>query len=146
MEARRLAADILQRRVQELVDNAIPDTTLDDAGRITLLRGQLQSLPDTPDRATEQAILKQLQAEFPSLPQDCSGPELFSGVLSVFRMGKELLLRSLDDYPKYLQSRSSLSKSQQAKLPTMPLSEWLAKRRTMGITSEDRAQPDLHKR
>lgn len=136
MKARILASDILQRRVQELIDSTMKDTTLDDAGRIAALRERLQALPNTPDKATEQDILKQLQSEFPDLPhQDCSVPGLLTGVLSVFRGEKESLLRSLNDYPDYLQSRNALlAKHPQAKSTTIPLSEWLARHMTMPTT------------
>jgi len=64
MAARSIAAQFLSRRVHELIDNILSDTTLDDASKLNRLRSELPRLSEEPDSA----ILEQIQRRFPGLP------------------------------------------------------------------------------
>lgn len=64
MAARSIAAQFLSRRVHELIDNILSDTTLDDASKLNRLRSELPKLSEEPDPA----ILEQIQRRFPGLP------------------------------------------------------------------------------
>jgi hypothetical protein len=63
LAARPVAAEFQSRRVHELIDNILADSSLDDAAKLARVRSELPKLVDRPDSA----ILEQMHLRFPSL-------------------------------------------------------------------------------
>ena len=63
LAARPYAAQFQSRRVHELIDNILADSSLDDTSKLTRVRSELPKLVVQPDPA----ILEQIQLRFPGL-------------------------------------------------------------------------------
>ena len=89
----RIAEQFQGRRVRELIDNILEDSSLDDSSMLALIRSKLSKLSDEPDPA----ILEQIRFRFPGLPF-AAWDSVNSNIRSTFASEKQRTLRALKEF------------------------------------------------
>lgn len=95
MSGRRLGRNAQGQRAGEVIAAILQDTASDDASKLARIRSEVHQLPKEPD----QALLDQVRAKFPSLPDtawDSVGAAIKSGLLGQ----TELVLAALREFER----------------------------------------------
>lgn len=90
-----IAAQFQSKRVHELIDNILADSSLDDTSKLTRIRSELPKLFEQPDPA----VLEQIQLRFPDLPPDGLG-SVKASIGAELAFGKKRALRALEEFEK----------------------------------------------
>jgi hypothetical protein len=93
LAVRPIAAQIQSRRVHELIDNIVADSSLDDTSRLARIRSELPKLSEEPDPA----ILEQIRLRFPGVPSTEWG-SIEADIRIAFASEKQMTLRALRDF------------------------------------------------
>jgi hypothetical protein len=93
LAARPIAEKFQSRRVHELFDHFLSDSSLDDASRLAHIRSELPKLFEQPDPA----IFEQIQLRFPGLPPAALG-SVNASINGGLAGEKERVLRALKDF------------------------------------------------
>ena len=93
LAVRPIAAQFQGRRVHELIDNIVADSSLDDTSRLARIRSELSKLSEEPDPT----ILEQIRLRFPGLPSTAWG-SVKADIRSAFTAEKQRTLRALKDF------------------------------------------------
>jgi hypothetical protein len=93
LAVRPMAAQFQGRRVHELIDNIVADSSLDDTSRLARIRSELAKLSEEPDPT----ILEQIQLRFPGLPST-AGVSVNADIRSAFAAEKQRTLRALKEF------------------------------------------------
>jgi hypothetical protein len=93
LAVRPIAAQFQGRRVHELIDNIVADSSLDDTSRLVRIRLELSKLSEEPDPT----ILEQIRLRFPGLPSTAWG-SVEADIRSAFTGEKQRTLRALKDF------------------------------------------------
>ena len=99
LAARPVAAEFQSRRVHELIDNILADSSQDDTSKLARIRSELPKLFERPDPA----ILEQIQLRFPGLPVGYVN----ASVGDEIAFGKQRALRALEEFEKLPQQGPS---------------------------------------
>lgn len=108
LAARRVASQFQIKRVRELVDNIVADSSLNDTAKLARIRGELPNLPEEPDPS----LVEQIRDRFPGL-SSADWSSLSTVMQSALAAEKQNALRALKEFenlPK--QSPSSMSLAQ----------------------------------
>jgi len=100
-----IAAQFQGRRVHELIDNIVADSSLDDTSRLARIRSELPKLSEEPDPA----ILEQIRLRFPGLPST-AWDSVKADIRSAFAAEKQRTLRALKEF-EHLPNQGSTSRS-----------------------------------
>jgi len=100
-----IAAQFQGRRVHELIDNIVADSSLDDTSRLARIRSELPKLSDEPDPT----ILEQIRLRFPGLPST-AWDSVKADIRSAFAAEKQRTLRALKEFEN-LPNQGSTSRS-----------------------------------
>ena len=95
LAARAVAAQFQKRRVRELIDNILADSSLDDTSRLASIRSELPKLFEKPDPA----ILQQIQLRFPGLAPTRLG-SVNASIVAELAFEKKGAARSLEEFEK----------------------------------------------
>ena len=93
LAVRPIAAQFQGRRVHELIDNIVADSSLDDTSRLARIRSELSKLSEEPDPT----ILEQIRLRFPGLPSTAWG-SVKADIRGAFTGEKQRTLRALKDF------------------------------------------------
>jgi len=93
LAVRPIAAQFQGRRVHELIDNIVADSSLDDTSRLARIRSELSKLSEEPDAT----ILEQIRLRFPGLPSTAWG-SVKADIRGAFTGEKQRTLRALKDF------------------------------------------------
>jgi len=93
LAVRPIAAQFQGRRVHELIDNIVADSSLDDTSRLARIRSELSKLSEKPDPT----ILEQIRLRFPGLPSTAWG-SVRADIRGAFTGEKQRTLRALKDF------------------------------------------------
>jgi hypothetical protein len=93
LAVRPIAAQIQRRRVHELIDNIVADSSLDDTSRLARIRLELPKLSEEPDPA----ILEQIRLRFPSV-SSTEWSSIEADIRMAFATEKRMTLRALKDF------------------------------------------------
>jgi len=93
LAVRPIAAQFQGRRVHELIDNIVADSSLDDTSRLARIRSELSKLSEEPDPT----ILEQIRLRFPGLPSTAWG-SVKADIRSAFTAEKQRTLRALKNF------------------------------------------------
>jgi len=105
LAVRPIAAQFQARRVHELIDNIVADSSLDDTSRLASIRLELPRLSEEPDPV----ILEQIRLRFPGLPSTAWG-SVKADIRSAFAAEKQRTLRALKELED-LPNQGSTSRS-----------------------------------
>ena len=105
LAVRPIAAQFQRRRVHELIDNIVADSSLDDTSRLARIRSELPKLSEEPDPT----ILEQIRLRFPGLPSTAWG-SVEVDIRSAFAAEKQRTLRALKEFED-LPNQGSTSRS-----------------------------------
>jgi hypothetical protein len=92
LAVRPIAAQFQRRRVHELIDNIVADSSLDDTSRLARIRSELPKLSEEPDPT----ILEQIRLRFPGIPSTAWG-SIKADIRIAFATEKQMTLRALKD-------------------------------------------------
>jgi hypothetical protein len=105
LAVRPIAAQFQGRRVRELIDNIVADSSLDDTSRLARIRSELPKLSEEPDPT----ILEQIRLRFPGLPSTAWG-SVKADIRGAFAAEKQRTLRALKEFGD-LPNQGSTSRS-----------------------------------
>jgi hypothetical protein len=95
LAARPYAAQFQSRRVHDLIDNIVADSSLDDTSRLARIRSELPRLSDEPDST----ILEQIRLRFPGLSPIGLG-SVNATINAELAIEKQRALRALNEFEK----------------------------------------------
>jgi hypothetical protein len=99
-----IAAQFQRKRMRELIDSIVADSSLDDTSRLARIRSELPKLSEEPDPA----VLEQIRLRLPGIPSTAWG-SIKAEIRSAFASETQTTLRALRDFENLPKQGPSLT-------------------------------------